>query len=157
METIPRHLTYSSNSESTFAERFREKGSPPLLSTIATSAVPAGSLARCSPSGASARTIVPSSAGQWNSPTSTRVRSPGAVFGREPIYIPGHGRPSDLSVGVTPDGPFSEKLMTPKDGRRWHDRVATRSLLSLSWRRPVRRTGGHYDVYEGGAGFADVL
>src|ERR1700758_579328 len=32
-----------------------------------------------------------------------------------------------------------ERLMTPKDGTRWHDRVAARSLLSFSWRRPVRR------------------
>ena len=86
--------------------------------------------------------------------------------------------------------------MTPKDGTPWHNRVAARSLLSFSWRRPVRRAasvrvpfllvvpesdsiapvpaalkvarkapraelfrsaGGHYDVYEGGAGFADVL
>jgi hypothetical protein len=29
--------------------------------------------------------------------------------------------------------------MTPKDGTIWHDRVAARSLLSFSWRRPVRR------------------
>src|SRR3984957_4090897 len=111
-------------------------------------------------------------------------------------YIPGHGRPGDLSIGDTPDGPFGEKLMTPKDGTPWHDRVAARSLLSFSWRRPVRRAasvrvpfllvvpeadsiapvpaalevarkapgaelfrsaGGHYDVYEGGASFADVL
>jgi fermentation-respiration switch protein FrsA (DUF1100 family) len=120
----------------------------------------------------------------------------GAVFGREPIYIPGHGKPGELSIGATPDGPLGEKLMTPKDGTPWHDRVAARSLLSFSWRRPVRRAasvrvpfllvvpeadtiapvpaalevarkapgaelfrsaGGHYDVYEGGAGFADVL
>ena len=86
--------------------------------------------------------------------------------------------------------------MTPKDGTIWHDRVDARSLLSFSWRRPVRRAasvrvplllvvpeadsiapvpaalevarkapraelfrsgGGHYDVYEGGASFADVL
>jgi hypothetical protein len=63
----------------------------------------------------------------------------GSLFGRQPIYIPGHGRPGDLSIGATPDGPFGEKLMTPKDGTRWHDRVAARSLLSFSWRRPVRR------------------
>src|SRR6266436_2628395 len=120
----------------------------------------------------------------------------GSLFGREPIYIPGHGTPGDLSIGATPDGPFGAKLMTPKDGTIWHDRVAARSLLSFSWRRPVRRAasvrvpfllvvpeadaiapvpaaletarkapgselfrsaGGHYDVYEGGAGFADVL
>jgi len=120
----------------------------------------------------------------------------GSLFGRQPIYIPGHGRPGDLSIGATPDGAFGEKIMTPKDGTAWHDRVAARSLLSFSWRRPVRRAasvrvplllvvpeadsiapvpaalevarkapgaqlfrsaGGHYDVYEGGAGFADVL
>jgi pimeloyl-ACP methyl ester carboxylesterase len=120
----------------------------------------------------------------------------GSLFGRQPIYIPGHGRPGDLSIGATPDGPFGEKLMTPQDGTPWHDRVAARSLLSFSWRRPVRRAasvrvfcllvvpeadsiapvpaalevarkapgaelfrsvGGHYDVYEGGASFADVL
>jgi fermentation-respiration switch protein FrsA (DUF1100 family) len=120
----------------------------------------------------------------------------GSLFGRQPIYIPGHGMPGDLSIGATPDGPFGEKLMSPKDGTIWHDRVAARSLLSFSWRRPVRRAasvriplllvvpeadaiapvpaalkvarrapgaelfrsaGGHYDVYEGGASFADVL
>ena len=120
----------------------------------------------------------------------------GSLFGRRPIYIPGHGRPGELSIGATPDGPFGEKLMTPKDGTAWHDRVAARSLLSFSWRRPVRRAasvripfllvvpeadaiapvpaalevarrapraelfrsgGGHYDVYDGGASFADVL
>ena len=63
----------------------------------------------------------------------------GSLFGRQPIYIPGHGRPGNLSIGATPDGPFGEKLMTPKDGTPWHDRVAARSLLSFSWRRPVRR------------------
>jgi hypothetical protein len=63
----------------------------------------------------------------------------GSLFGRQPIYIPGHGNPGDLSIGATPDGPFGEKLMTPNDGTPWHDGVAARSLLSFSWRRPVRR------------------
>jgi hypothetical protein len=63
----------------------------------------------------------------------------GSLVGRPPIYIPGHGRPGELSVGATPGGPFGEKLMTPKDGTPWHDRIAARSLLSFSWRRPVRR------------------
>jgi uncharacterized protein len=120
----------------------------------------------------------------------------GSLVGRQPIYIPGHGGPGELSIGDTPDGRFGERLITPKDGTRWHDRVAARSLLSFSWRRPVRRAasvrvplllvvpeadtiapvpaalevaskapraelfrsaGGHYDVYEGGASFADVL
>ena len=30
----------------------------------------------------------------------------GSLFGRQPIYIPGHGRPGDLSIGATPDGPL---------------------------------------------------
>jgi len=120
----------------------------------------------------------------------------GSLFGRQPIYIPGHGKPGELSIGATPDGLFGERLMTPKDGTQWHNRVAARSLLSFSWRRPVRRAasvrvplllvvpqadsiapvpaalkvarrapraelfrsvGGHYDVYEGGAAFDDVL
>src|SRR5437899_5874718 len=62
-----------------------------------------------------------------------------SLFGRQPIYIPGHGRTGDLSIGATPDGPFGEKLMIPKDGTPWHNHVAARSLLSFSWRRPVRR------------------
>ena len=28
----------------------------------------------------------------------------GSLFGRQPIYIPGHGRPGDLPIGATPDG-----------------------------------------------------
>jgi len=120
----------------------------------------------------------------------------GSLFGRPPIYLPGHAEPGQLSIGATPDGAFGQGLMTPKDGTPWNDRVAARSLLSFSWRRPVRRAaavrvplllvvpeadsiapvpaalevarkapgaelfrsaGGHYDVYEGGAGFTDVL
>jgi uncharacterized protein len=86
--------------------------------------------------------------------------------------------------------------MTPKDSTPRRNRVAARSLLSFSWRRPVRRAasircpillvvaehdtmapvgpalrvaeraprgelhrsrGGHYDVYEGGKSFDDVV
>jgi pimeloyl-ACP methyl ester carboxylesterase len=86
--------------------------------------------------------------------------------------------------------------MTPKGSIPWHNRVAARSLLSFSWRRPVRRAaaircpillivaehdtmapvgpalrvadnaqrgevhrsrGGHYDVYQGGQSFDDVI
>src|SRR5712672_1832409 len=39
----------------------------------------------------------------------------GALFGRQPIYIPGHGKPGELSIGDTPDGPLGTKLMTPKN------------------------------------------
>jgi dipeptidyl aminopeptidase/acylaminoacyl peptidase len=63
----------------------------------------------------------------------------GAILARPPRYVPGHGAPGELAIGATEDGHFGERLMTPKDGTEWNDRVAARSLLSLSWRRPVRR------------------
>jgi dienelactone hydrolase len=120
----------------------------------------------------------------------------GSLLGRPPIYLPGAGAPGKLAVGSTPDALFGQELMTPKDSTQWHNRVAARSLLSFSWRRPVRRAaaircpillivaehdtmapvtpalrvaqtaphgelhrsrGGHYDVYQGGASFDDVL
>jgi dipeptidyl aminopeptidase/acylaminoacyl peptidase len=120
----------------------------------------------------------------------------GAIVGRPPRYFPGAGAPGELAIGATEDALFGEKLMTPKDGTEWHNRVAARSLLSFSWRRPVRRAasirrplllvvaehdtmapvapalrvadkapqaelyrsrGGHYDVYEGGVDYDNVL
>jgi alpha-beta hydrolase superfamily lysophospholipase len=120
----------------------------------------------------------------------------GSVFGLPPLYLPGAGRPGELAIGTTEDALFGEKLMTPKDSTEWRNRVAARSLLSFSWRRPVRRgaavrcplllvvaeqdsmapvgpairvtekaplaelyrgRGGHYDVYQGGVNFDDVL
>src|SRR5437667_8696519 len=63
----------------------------------------------------------------------------GSVFGRPPRYLPGAGRPGELAIGATEDARFGEKLMTPKDSTEWRNRVAARSLLSFSWRRPVRR------------------
>jgi len=120
----------------------------------------------------------------------------GSVFGLPPLYLPGAGRPGELAIGTTEDALFGEKLMIPKDSTEWRNRVAARSLLSFSWRRPVRRAaavrcplllvvaeqdsmapvgpairvtekaslgelyrsrGGHYDVYQGGVSFDDVL
>jgi len=120
----------------------------------------------------------------------------GSLFGRPPRYLPGAGRPGVLAVGTAEDALFGEKLMTPKDGTEWRNRVAARSLLSFSWRRPVRHAaailcpillvvaeadtmapvdpairvsekaprgelyrfpGGHYDVYQGGRSFDEVL
>jgi uncharacterized protein len=120
----------------------------------------------------------------------------GSVLGRPPRYLPGAGAPGELAVGATQDALFGQQLMTPKDSTEWHNRVAARSLLSFSWRRPVRRAaavrcplllvvaehdtmapvgpalrvvqraphaelyrskGGHYDVYQGGESFDDVL
>ena len=120
----------------------------------------------------------------------------GSFLGRAPLYLPGAGAPGELAVGSTPDALFGQELMTPKDSTPWHNRVAARSLLSFSWRRPVRRAasircplllivaehdtmaptspairvaetaprgelyrsrGGHYDVYQGGESFDDVV
>src|SRR5258708_650709 len=120
----------------------------------------------------------------------------GSLIGRPPLYLPGAGAPGELAVGSTPEALHGQELMTPKDSTEWHNRVAARSLLSFSWRRPVRRAasircpillivaesdpmaptgpalplaetaprgelyrshGGHYDVYEGGKSFEDVL
>jgi fermentation-respiration switch protein FrsA (DUF1100 family) len=63
----------------------------------------------------------------------------GSGFGFPSLYLPGAGRPGELAIGTTEDALFGEKLMTPKDSTEWRNRVAARSLLSFSWRRPVRR------------------
>ena len=63
----------------------------------------------------------------------------GAIFDRPPRYLPGAGAPGQLAIGATEDALFGQELMTPKDGTEWNNRVAARSLLSFSWRRPVRR------------------
>jgi dienelactone hydrolase len=120
----------------------------------------------------------------------------GSLLGRSPYYLPGAGAPGELAIGSTPDALFGQELMTPKDSTEWHNRVAARSLLSFSWRRPARRAasircpillivaehdtmapvgpalrvaeraplgelyrshGGHYDVYQGGESFDDVM
>ena len=99
-------------------------------------------------------------------------------------------------LGYTYPKGAGRTLMTPKDSTEWRNRVAARSLLSFSWRRPVRRAGavrcplllvvaeqdsmapvgpavrvtekaprgelyrsrgGHYDVYQGGVSFDDVI
>src|SRR6266853_410919 len=62
----------------------------------------------------------------------------GSIFGRPPRYLPGAGRPGELAIGATADALFGERLMTPKDGTEWRNRVAARSLLSFSWRRSTR-------------------
>jgi hypothetical protein len=62
-----------------------------------------------------------------------------SLLGRPPLCLPSAGAPGDLAVGSTPDALFAQDLMTPKDSTEWHNRVPARSLLSFSWRRPVRR------------------
>jgi hypothetical protein len=67
-----------------------------------TSAVPAGSRARCCPSRASARTTAPSSAGQLNSPTSNRVRS---SRGARPSPACTSSNSLSLTIGWPPRSP----------------------------------------------------
>jgi uncharacterized protein len=63
----------------------------------------------------------------------------GALFGRNPRYLPGAGEPWQLAIGATPDALFGQELMTPKGSTPWHNQVAARSLLSFSWRRRTTR------------------
>jgi hypothetical protein len=44
----------------------------------------------------------------------------GAVFGRDPRYLPGAGAPGQLAIGATPDALFGQELMTPKGSTPWH-------------------------------------
>jgi uncharacterized protein len=120
----------------------------------------------------------------------------GSLVGIPPVYLRGAGRPGERAIGTTKDSFFGERLLTPKDSTEWRNRVTARSLLSFSWRRPVRRAaaircpllfvvaeqdsmapvgpairvtdnaplgelyrsrGGHYDVYQGGKSFDEVL
>jgi dipeptidyl aminopeptidase/acylaminoacyl peptidase len=120
----------------------------------------------------------------------------GSLFGRTPIYVPINVPPGQWGVTDTPDAPFGKQLVTPREPEDWHNRLAARSLLSISRNRPIRRAasiripillivpetdtqapvakalrvaelaeraelyrikGGHYDVYEGGAAFDEVL
>jgi fermentation-respiration switch protein FrsA (DUF1100 family) len=63
----------------------------------------------------------------------------GSLFGRPPLYLPNSGEPGDLAVGATRDALFGLQLMTPREPTNWRNRVAARSLLSVSAHRPVRR------------------
>jgi hypothetical protein len=58
----------------------------------------------------------------------------GFLFGRQPIYIPGHGRPGDLSIGATPDGPFGEKLASSEERKT--------TAFAISSGCPRRPSGG---------------
>lgn len=65
----------------------------------------------------------------------------GSVFGRAPLYLPNSASPGELAVGATEDALYGLKLMTPREPANWQNRVAARSLLSVTAHRPVRRAG----------------
>jgi uncharacterized protein len=120
----------------------------------------------------------------------------GSLFGRDPIYVPISVAPGEWGVADTPDALFGKQVVAPQESAEWSNRLAARSLLSVSAHRPVRRAasiripillivaetdtqapvgpalrvaevaalaelhrskGGHYDVYEGGVAFDEVL
>ena len=62
----------------------------------------------------------------------------GSLLGPTPSLPGSPGAGGELALSATPDALFGQGLMTPKDSTEWHNRVAARSLLSFSWRRPVR-------------------
>jgi uncharacterized protein len=63
----------------------------------------------------------------------------GSLFGRSPIYLPINVAPGQWGVTDTPDALFGKQLVTPREAVDWTNRVAARSLLSISRHRPVRR------------------
>jgi fermentation-respiration switch protein FrsA (DUF1100 family) len=104
--------------------------------------------------------------------------------------------PGEWGIADTSDALFGKKVMHPREPVDWHNRMAARSLLSISPNRPVRHArdikipillivaehdtqapvgpalavadrapraelrrskGGHYDVYDGGIAFDDVI
>ncbi|MDT5194927.1 MAG: uncharacterized protein QOH20_1681 [Mycobacterium sp.] len=120
----------------------------------------------------------------------------GSLFRRAPIYLPISVAPGHWGVSDTPDALFGKTMVAPRESVDWNNRLAARSLLSISAHRPVRHAasiripillivaetdtqapvapalrvaelaghaelhrskGGHYDVYESGLAFDDVL
>jgi uncharacterized protein len=120
----------------------------------------------------------------------------GSLFTRTPLYMPISVAPGEWGVSDTRDALFGKKVVSPREPVEWHNRLAARSLLSISVHRPVRHAadiripillivaeedtqapvgpalrvaerakqaelhrseGGHYDVYQGGVAFDDVI
>jgi pimeloyl-ACP methyl ester carboxylesterase len=120
----------------------------------------------------------------------------GSLFGRGALYLPISVAPGEWGIADTPDALFGKQMVAPRESIDWKNRLAARSLLSISAHRPVRRAasiripillivaetdtqapvgpalrvaevaalaelhrskGGHYDVYQGGVAFEEVL
>ena len=63
----------------------------------------------------------------------------GSLFGRAPIYLPISVAPGQWGVSDTPDALFGKEMVVPQERVDWNNRLAARSLLSISTHRPVRR------------------
>jgi dienelactone hydrolase len=63
----------------------------------------------------------------------------GSLFGRAPIYLPISVAPGQWGVSDTPDALFGKEMVAPREPvMGWNNRLAARSLLSISRHRPVR-------------------
>jgi uncharacterized protein len=65
-----------------------------------------------------------------------KVRS---LFGASPIYVPLSVRAGEWGMLASDDAYYSKKLVEPKDGTVWRNRLAARSLLSYLGARPVKK------------------
>jgi fermentation-respiration switch protein FrsA (DUF1100 family) len=63
----------------------------------------------------------------------------GGVLGRSPRYLPISVAPGAWGVTNTDDALYGKQLIEPKDSTAWHNRLAARSLLSISAHRPVKQ------------------
>jgi dienelactone hydrolase len=62
----------------------------------------------------------------------------GSAFGRAPWYLPISVAPGAWGVSSTKDALYGKNLIQPKESAEWQNRLAARSLLSISANRPVR-------------------
>jgi dienelactone hydrolase len=63
----------------------------------------------------------------------------GSVFGQSPRYLPISVAPGTFGISATEDALYGKSLIEPQDSTAWHNRLAARSLLSISANRPVRQ------------------
>jgi dienelactone hydrolase len=63
----------------------------------------------------------------------------GSLFGRPPRYIPAGAAPGELGAVANAAAFAGLEIIRPRDGTKWHNRVAARSLLGIPFHRPVRK------------------
>ena len=62
----------------------------------------------------------------------------GSAFGCAPRYLPISVAPGAWGVTSTEEALYGKNLIQPKEPAEWQNRLAARSLLSISANRPVR-------------------
>jgi dienelactone hydrolase len=63
----------------------------------------------------------------------------GSLLGRPPRYLRASVAPGELGAIANEEAAAGVELIRPKDGTKWHNRIAARSLLGIGVHRPVRR------------------